>query len=243
MNVVAIIQARTGSTRLPSKIFLDLCGNSLLFHVIDRLKPSKFINKIVVATTTASNDDKIQDWAIDNNVDCFRGSEENVLERYYFAAKKFNANIVVRITADDPFKDYRMIDNAIMILKDGNYDFVCNNNPVSYPEGLDVEVISMDALCQSYAKSTSKFEQEHVTQYIHKNKDKFKIYNLKNDKDLSYYRWTIDTKEDYIFTKEIYNFLYKKDRMFLTEDVYRLLEIEPNLLKINNEVKKSDLYK
>lgn len=243
MNVVAIVQARTGSTRLPNKIFCNLSGFSLLYHVVDRLKASKEINKIVIATTISSRDNSVEDWCIENYIDCYRGSEENVLKRYYDAAKEFKADIIIRVTADDPFKDFRIIDEAIKILKVNKFDFVCNNSPVSFPEGLDVEVLTMHALSNSFFNSTSNFEQEHVTQYIHRNKNFFKIFNIKNDKDLSYFRWTIDTKEDYLFVKEVYNNLYKKNSIFLPEDIYQLLDKNPLLLEINSEVKKSDLYK
>lgn len=243
MSVVAIIQARTGSTRLPNKIFLKLTDSSLLSHVVNRLRPSKEIDKIVVATTISSQDNSVEEWCIQNHIDYYRGSENNVLERYYHAAKKFNAEIIIRVTADDPFKDFRLIDKAIKILKENKYDFVCNNNPVSFPEGLDVEALTMDSLSKSFLNSTSNFEKEHVTQYIHRNKNKFRIFNIKNDKDLSSYRWTIDTEEDYLFAKEIYNNLFRSNKIFLPEDIYQLLENKPLLLKINSRVKKSDLYK
>lgn len=243
MNVVAIIQARTGSTRLPNKIFLKLANASLLSHVVNRLRPSKEIDKIVIATTTASKDDSVEEWCLKNSLDYFRGSENNVLDRYYHTAKKFNADIIIRVTADDPFKDYRLIDQAVKIMKDKNYDFVCNNNPVSFPEGLDVEVLSKDALSKSFFNSTSNFEKEHVTQYIHRNKNSFKIFNIKNVKDFSFNRWTIDTEDDYLFAIEIYNRLFNINNIFLTEDIYQLLDENPQLLQINNAVKKSDLYK
>jgi spore coat polysaccharide biosynthesis protein SpsF len=243
MNVVAIIQARTGSSRLPNKIFSKLNGFDLLYHIINRLKPSIEINKIVVATTNSVNDNSVEDWCIENFVDFYRGSEKHVLKRYYNAAIKFRADIIIRVTADDPFKDFRIIDKAIKIIKENKYDFVCNNSPVSFPEGLDVEVLTMNALTDSFINSISSFEQEHVTQYIHRNKQKFKIFNIKNDKNLSHFRWTIDTMEDYLFVKEVYDNLYKKNNLFLTEDIYELLKKKPLLLKINSKVKKSDLYK
>ncbi|CAA0158619.1 cytidylyltransferase domain-containing protein [Tenacibaculum maritimum] len=243
MNVLAIIQARTGSTRLPNKIFSKLGGKSFLYHVVERLRPSKEITDIIVATTTAKGDDKIEHWCSENKVNFFRGSEENVLERYYKAAKHFKADIVVRVTADDPFKDYRIIDEAITTLKEEGMDFVCNNNPVSFPEGLDVEVMTFDVLELSYNNAISDFEREHVTQHIHRNKNKFRIFNIINHKNLSNYRWTVDTKEDYIFAKKVYEELYDSRNIFLPEDIYKLLENNPDLMEINKEVGKSDLYK
>ena len=242
MNVIAIIQARTGSTRLPNKVFYELSGKPLLYHVVERIRPSSEIDKIVVATTKSKNDDLINNWAKENDVSCFRGSEENVLERYYYAAEKYNADLIVRITADDPFKDYRIIDNAVRIIKENNLDFVCNNNPVSFPEGLDVEVLTMNSLKKSFQNSTTKFEKEHVTQYIHLNKNKFKVFNIINNINLSYYRWTLDTLEDYNFIKLIYDNLYIKDEIFLPEEIYKLLEQKPFLLDINKNVTKSTLY-
>ncbi len=243
MNVVAIIQARTGSTRLPNKIFYKLSGYHLLYHVVERLKPSKEINHIVVATSIAVNDNSVEDWCLNNNINFFRGSEENVLKRYYDTAREYKADIIVRVTADDPFKDYRIIDKAINIIKKNKIDFVCNNNPVSYPEGLDVEVFTMDALTNSFLNSTSIYEQEHVTQYINRNKSIFKTFNIKNHKNLSHYRWTLDTIEDYLFAKEVYSYLYKKESVFLTEDIYKLIDKKPLLLEINKDVPKTNLYK
>lgn len=243
VKVIAIIQARTGSTRLPNKIFCDLGGFPLLHHVIERLKPSKRLTEIVVATTKNVKDDSIMNWCNKNNVKCFRGSEENVLERYYMTADYFDADIIVRVTADDPFKDYRLIDKAIKVLQSKKMDFVCNNNPASFPEGLDVEVLTFDSLKRSFESSVSEFEKEHVTQYIHRNKNEFRIYNIENDTNLSHYRWTLDTKEDYQFVLEIYNRLYKKNNNFLTEDIYQILIEEPELIKINELVQKSQMYK
>lgn len=242
MNVIAIVQARTGSTRLPNKVFYELSGKPLLYHVVQRIRLSSEIDKIVVATTKSKNDDLINNWAKENGVSCFRGSEENVLERYYYAAEKYNADLIVRITADDPFKDYRIIDNAVRIIKENNLDFVCNNNPVSFPEGLDVEVLTMNSLKKSFQESTTKFEKEHVTQHIHLNKNKFKIFNIVSNINLSHYRWTLDTLEDYNFTKLIYENLYNKDEIFLTEEIYKLLDQKPFLLDINKNVTKSTLY-
>lgn len=243
IKVGAIIQARRGSTRLRDKVFLDLEGKPLLEHVISRLKSSKLLNEIIIATTTAADDDLIESWCSTKNVKIFRGSEENVLRRYYEAAKKFNIDIIVRITADDPFKDYRLIDEAVELLIENNLDFVCNNSPVSYPEGLDVEVMTFGALEKSYLNAISDFDKEHVTQYIHKNKNNFNVFNIENDEDLSSHRWTLDTSEDYEFAKRIYTELYKDGEIFLREEIFDLLQKTPSIMELNKKVKRSNLYR
>jgi spore coat polysaccharide biosynthesis protein SpsF len=243
MKIVAIIQARINSSRLPNKVLLDLSGKSLLEHVVLRLKPSKKINKIVVATTTRLHDDQIKDLCKRLEIDCYRGSENNVLERYFEASEFFKADIIIRITADDPFKDYRIIDNAIDILIEKKLDFVCNNNPPTFPEGLDVEVITFKALKNSYLNATIDFQREHVTQYIHQNQSKYKIYNIQNASNLSDYRWTIDTLEDFTFARKVYDKLYVNNEIFLTEQILALLQNEPALKLINANVAKSDMYK
>ncbi len=243
MKTAAIIQARTGSTRLPNKIFLELAEKPLIAHVVDRLKVSKLIDDTIIATTTNKNDDSIEKWAKDNMVSYFRGSEENVLKRYYDCAKKHDADIVVRITADDPFKDANLIDEAISLLINEELDFVCNNNPATFPEGLDVEVLTFKALEKSKKKADSDFEKEHVTQYIHKNINEFKVQNIANDVNLSFHRWTIDTKEDLNYTQAIYNELYNEDRIFTPQDIYKLLKNKPEISLINNTVKRSEMYK
>ena len=243
MKVVAIIQARVNSTRLPNKVFLDLKGKVLLEHVVKRLNPSKKINEIAIATTVHKADDVIEKFCIQNELICFRGSENNVLERYYFSAVSMKADVIVRVTADDPFKDFRIIDEAIDILVKGNYDFVCNNNPATFPEGLDVEVVRLEALKRSYELAESNFQKEHVTQYIHQNKNKFKTFNIKSEVDLSEKRWTIDTIEDYKFVRSIYDNLYIDNEIFLTQEILTFLRKNPDLELMNLKVKRSEMYK
>jgi spore coat polysaccharide biosynthesis protein SpsF len=243
VKVAAIIQARRGSTRLPDKVFLELSNKPLLEHVVERLKKADLLQEIIIVTTDLPNDNLIESWANSNKISVFRGSENNVLERYYEAAKKFKVDVIVRITADDPFKDYRLVDEAVSVLIENKLDFVCNNNPVSFPEGLDVEVLTFNALEVSYNNVISDFDKEHVTQYIHKNKDKFNIANIQNDKDLSFYRWTLDTIEDYQFAQKIYSELYKEGDVFLREEIFDLLEKSPSIMELNSKVNRSDLYR
>lgn len=243
MNIVAIIQARLGSTRLPKKVFADLAGKPLIWHVINRLKYSDRINNIVLATTNSSKDDELANWAIKENVNLFRGSESNVLERFYFAAKHYSADIIVRITADDPFKDPAIIDKVIDKLLDENLDFAYNNNPPTFPEGLDTEVFTYNAIEKAYFHSKDDYEKEHVTQYFYKNSELFKQSNFENVNNISNLRWTIDTELDYEMTKQVYNVLYKNDSIFQTNDILRLLDERPEISRINIDVARSAMYK
>ncbi|MCP4157904.1 MAG: NTP transferase domain-containing protein, partial [bacterium] len=164
----AIIQARTGSTRLPGKVFLKLKGKPLIWHVVERLKGSREIDGILLATTENPNDQKLETWAVEHDVPVFRGSEADVLSRYYHAAQSVEAGTIVRITADDPFKDHQVMDRIIRFYRENQLDFAYNNNPATYPEGLDVEVFSFEALEKAHRESKEPFEREHVTQYFYR---------------------------------------------------------------------------
>jgi spore coat polysaccharide biosynthesis protein SpsF len=243
MNIVAIIQARLGSTRFPKKVFADLAGKPLIWHVINRLKYSDRINNIVLATTNSTTDDDLANWANIEHVNLFRGSENNVLERFYFAAKQYSADIIVRITADDPFKDPTIIDKVIDTLLDENLDFAYNNNPPTFPEGLDTEVFTYDAIEKAYFQSNDDYEKEHVTQYFYRNNEVFKQSNFRNVNDISNLRWTIDTELDYEMTKQVYNVLYREDSIFQMNDILRLLDEKPEISLINLDVARSAMYK
>jgi spore coat polysaccharide biosynthesis protein SpsF len=240
--IAAVVQIRMGSTRLPKKAFLDLCGQPLIYHVISRLKYCNSIDKIIVATTNSPSDDDIQAWCDANDIICFRGDEENVLKRFYDCAIANCLDIIVRITGDDPFKDFRLIDRAVDCIIASNLDFVCNNSPVTYPEGLDVEVITFNALKKIYQNALTSDHREHVTLYVHENISAFNTLNLSNGKDMSYHRWTIDYAEDYHFARVVYEELYTDGELFLTEDIYNLLSGNQTLQLINKNVNRSTLY-
>lgn len=185
MKVNAIIQARCGSTRFPNKVFADINGNPLIWHVVNRLTYAKTIDQIVIATTVNEKDDQIEAWCKENNITCFRGSENDVLNRYYSTSTAFPSDVVVRITADDPFKEPAVIDMVVNKLINEDYDHVTNNFPPSFPEGLDCEAFTFKALEESEKATHDSFEREHVTQYIYHNPDKFKIGNVSCEKNLS----------------------------------------------------------
>lgn len=244
MTTHAIIQARCGSTRFPNKVFADINGKPLIWHVVDRLANAKTIDKIVIATTTNAKDDKIEAWCKENNVAVFRGSEDDVLNRYYSASLAYPSDIVVRITADDPFKEPAVIDAVVSKLINEGYDHVTNNFPPSWPEGLDCEAFTFAALKESEETTHDSFEREHVTQYIYHNPDKFKIGNVASDVNLSGYRWTIDKEVDYEMVKAVYAHRDPKNTsILLLDEILEILKNNPEIAQINSSVERSAMYK
>lgn len=242
--IIVIVQARIGSTRLPGKVLMPLAGKSLISHVFDRLRPSSKVDRLVLATTTSPQDDILEQWAQDAGVDIYRGSEHDVLDRYYQAAKIYSPKIVVRITADDPFKDFRMLDEMLTVMEAQHLDFISNNNPPSFPEGMDIEIMTFATLERAAHEAREPLEREHVTQYIYRNKDQFKILNFDNGKnDLSSLRWTIDTISDMKMAEQVYTHLYSQNPLFQHEDILQLLEKKPIIAEINSGENRSAMYK
>lgn len=239
MKTVAIIQARIGSTRLPGKILKVLMGKTVLQHVIERVQQAGSIDKIIIATTILDQDNPVVDEAVKCGVNYFRGSENDVLARYYLAAKNNNADIIVRITSDCPLIDPIVTDEIVNFYKDKEvYDIVTNASgdlsKRTYPRGLDTEVFSFNALGKAYEQADKQHQREHVTPYIYENNPM--IYYYKNKIDYSMYRWTLDTEEDFELIKEIYGYLYKGKHDFYLQDVINLFAIHPELTKINAHV-------
>ncbi|WP_347834680.1 glycosyltransferase family protein [Gracilibacillus sp. JCM 18860] len=211
MKVVAIIQARMGSTRLPGKVLKKIKGGeTVLSHVINRVSKSKNVDNIVIATTIQKDDDQIVKEVTDLGYTVYRGSENDVLERYYQAILQSSANIIIRITSDCPLIDPIVIDEMVEVFINNNYSLVTNAGADAslrtFPRGLDVEIFSREALEKAYINATLPYQREHVTPYIYENEAS--IFYYKNKEDNSNHRWTLDTKEDYRLIEEIYNNLY-----------------------------------
>lgn len=236
---VAIIQARMGSSRLRGKVMMELCDKTVLDHVIQRVAQCKHIDEVVIATTTKEEDDVIAEEAIKCKASVYRGSENNVLERYYFAAKESHAETVIRITSDCPLIDSNIVDDVIKFYEENNYELVSNagdgEGQRTYPRGLDVEVFSMKALEKAYYNANIEYQLEHVTPYIYENTNQ--IYYYKQEQDYSNHRWTLDTKEDYELIKYIYNELYKGKQNFFLKEILELFKRKPEIYGINCEVK------
>lgn len=240
-KTVIIIQARLGSTRLPNKVLKDLCGSPVLWHVVNRVRQAKLVSEIIIATTTLPEDDAIRDFCEENNIKFYRGSSENVLSRYYEAAKKYKAETVIRITSDCPVIDPVLLDSMIEEYLNSNADYMSNSLVRTFPRGLDAEIFSFAALEKTYKEASKQYELEHVTPYIYRHPELFKLKNYANDTDLSFHRWTLDTDEDYKLISEIYNALYPVNKLFLWKDILKLFEMRPELLEINKHIEQKKL--
>lgn len=243
MKIVAIIQARMGATRLPGKMTMDLSGQPVIRRVFERVKLSRFINEIWLATTINPEDDILAEWAEQNKINYFRGSAEDVLDRFYHTALKAKADVIVRITGDCPLHDYQVIDKVFAAyLEDSSLEYVSNVNPPTYPDGLDTEVFSFEALKKSWQEAKLKSEREHVTPYIWKHPERFKIGNISHLEDLSFYRWTLDTSEDLIFLRLIFEELQKKQQFGHLAEVLTILQEHQDWLKINAQYRRNEGY-
>lgn len=246
LSFVAIVQARMASTRLPGKVLKIVKRKPLLEHLIDRLRFSKHIDKIVIATSVSKKDDAIEKLGKKLGVECFRGSENDVLDRYYQAAVEYDADVIVRITADCPVIDPVIVDKMINSYKKrlSEYDYFSNVFPKrTYPRGLDVEMFTFDALKEAWKNAVKKPDREHVTPYIYMHPEKFRIFNYKDKRDFSMYRWTVDTSEDLKLIREIYNALYRKGKLFKYDEILSMIKGKPELIKINETVKQKEYGK
>ena len=241
--IAAIIQARMGSTRLPGKVLIDIQGKPVLEHVIERVRKSRLVDDIIIATTDNEQDKAIIDFAKARGLYYYAGSEDDVLDRFYQAAQKFGAETIVRITPDDPFKDPEVIDKVIgyYLANKDKLDYVSNTIKPTYPEGLDVEVFSFVALERAWREAKMPSEREHVTPYIWNHPELFRLANIENDKDLSHLRWTLDYEEDLRLVREIYARLYH-GQVFLMKDILALLRVEPELARINQGITRNEGY-
>lgn len=237
MKTGIIIQARMTSTRLPGKVMLELCGRPVLKQLIERLKHAEHQIPIIIATTDNETDNVIADFAVKELLGLFRGSEEDVLSRYYLAAKNYDLDTVVRITSDCPLYDPFVLDEMLKLFRhEKDLDYLSNTlNNRTYPRGLDTEIFTFGALEKSYYEAKDADCREHVTPYICRNMDKFKLKEYLSLENHSELRWTLDTKEDYKLIQTIYQNLYDKnaDHFFSYQEVLEAYQTHPEWKKIN----------
>jgi len=235
MNIVAIIQARMGSSRLPGKVLKDLGGETVLGRVVRRLRRSRQISNIVVATTTEPRDELIVAECDRLQASYFRGAEQDVLDRYYQAARANAAEAVVRVTSDCPLIDPELVDETAEVFRDEHADYASNVIPRTYPRGLDTEVFTFDALDRAWREAREPHQREHVTPYLYEHPQMFKLTSLSGAADYSRYRWTLDTREDLELLRAIYSRFDGRDD-FSWQEALRLMEREPELAELNSQI-------
>jgi len=232
-----------GSSRLPGKVLADIAGKTMLQRIIERIAAAQSVDKVVVATTNTREDDILVDrLRKEETCDVFRGSVNDVLSRFYECANLHEAEIVIRVTADDPLKDPQIIDKAIDLLNtDLNLDYCSNTIEPSYPEGLDIEVMRFRALERAHVGAQLASEREHVTPYIWKHPDCFSILNFKSDRDLKDWRWTVDKPEDLEFVRRIYEEFGNRP-LVPYQDVIAWLDVNPQIRLINSGIRRNEGY-
>jgi spore coat polysaccharide biosynthesis protein SpsF len=234
MANIAVIQARMSSRRLPGKVAADLGGEPLLARVIARAQASRLVDDVVVAVADEPGREVIEQIAAKSQSATFPGSPSDVLDRTYRAAQSANADVVVRITSDDPFKDPAIIDDVLStLLDDPDTDYASNTLTPTFPEGLDVECMRFAALERAWAEAKKPSEREHVTPFIWKHPERFVLRNVRSIRDYSHLRWTIDYREDLLFARAVYEQL-APETLFGMNAVLELLAEHPELESINS---------
>jgi spore coat polysaccharide biosynthesis protein SpsF len=239
-DVTAIIQARMGSSRLPGKVLMILGGLAVIDHVVAQLQYSCRLSGIVVATTTSPSDDLLVEHLRARNIRFFRGSESDVLDRFYKCASCIGAKNIARITADCPLIDPQVVDATIELFERNQVMYASNIEPASFPDGLDVEVFSHEALEWSWREAAFSSEREHVTQYIRKHPELFSRAALESSVALSHLRWTLDRLEDYSFLTRVFEALPRRDGPVLMEQVLQVLQSMPEIESLNGHIDRNE---
>lgn len=242
-KVNIIIQARMGSTRLPGKILKPVLNRPLLSLLLERVRRVHAAHSIIIATTTNPNDDIIEQFCKKENVPFYRGSEEDVLDRYYQTALTYPTDIIVRITSDCPLIDPVLIDYALQLfLKQApNIDYLSNVQERTFPRGMDIEIFSFECLQKAAEKSNRPYDREHVTSYIYNHPEQFKLVNFAQEINQSSYRLTLDTAEDLRLITKIFETLYPTKKNFTLQDILKILQIHPDWMEINAHVKQKEV--
>jgi spore coat polysaccharide biosynthesis protein SpsF len=241
MNVVAIIQARMSSTRLPGKVLMPLAGTPVLGHVVQRARCARTIHQVVVATSTDASDDAIEAWCADHGVACHRGSLHDVLDRYHQTATAWGADAIVRITADCPALDPTIVDEVVQGFLDGGYEFY--GLAGEFPDGLDVTVFAATAIARAWREAKLPSEREHVGPYVEHHPEWFKCGGLRKFSGLQHLRWTLDEPRDFTFLQAVFDRLHRPGQPpFGAAEVLALLDREPALAQINSHIVRNEGY-
>ncbi len=236
--ILCIVQARSSSTRLPGKVLKPILGKPMILHELERLQRSKRIDKIVLATSQDESDKELADIVAGNDFEAYRGSLDDVLDRYYQCAKPYQPEHVVRITGDCPVIDWRVVDAVIeKHLAEGN-DYTSTSE--KYPDGLDTEIVRFSALEQAWKDARMSSEREHVTLYIRNHTAQFRCGQMACRQNLNRMRWTVDEPQDFEFIRQVYGELYEQNNDFSMQDILQLLERRPGMLAINQGIQRNE---
>jgi spore coat polysaccharide biosynthesis protein SpsF len=240
VSVLGILQARVSSSRLPGKVLKPILGRPMLRLQLDRLRRARSLDGLIVATSIDSSDDPIERLCAEAGIGCFRGSLDDVLDRFYRAALPFNPHHIVRLTGDCPLIDPELIDRLVEFYLAGDFDHAGNAVEPMFPDGLDAEVLRFATLEYAWRHASLPSHREHVTLFVHRQPERFRIGSLKNDVDLSHLRWTVDEPEDFELVRRIYEALYPRNPEFTTDDILRLLKERPELSTLNVGIRRNE---
>jgi spore coat polysaccharide biosynthesis protein SpsF len=239
-RTVALVQARVSSARLPGKVLLDIHGEPMLLRVVRRAGCAVSLDDVAVITSCHVDDDAIEEVCLKNKVSCFRGSLDDVLDRYYRAALHFHADVIVRITGDCPLLDPNVVDLVVQGFHEGSYDYFSNVLRCTYPDGLDTEVFHFKTLERTWKEASLKSEREHVTAFIYKHPEMFRLGNMEHPEDLSALRWTVDTIEDLEFVRAVYSGF--KEDLFGMNEIVDLIGKNPEIAELNMGRQRNEGY-
>jgi|SaaInlStandDraft_3_1057020.scaffolds.fasta_scaffold37017_2 spore coat polysaccharide biosynthesis protein SpsF len=238
MKTGIVVQARMTSTRLPGKVMKNILGRPMLSYLMERLKRVQNADDIIIATTTNREDEAIVEFCHSNGITCYRGSEHDVLSRYYEAAEASDLDVIVRITSDCPLIDPAVIEDLISCYIDEkeHLDYLSNTQLRTYPRGMDVEVFSFESLTTAHLEACEASEREHVTVHMYSCPTKYRIASSSLEIDHSEHRWTVDTPEDFEFVSAVFEEIYPENPLFTMEDVLSLVKKNPHLSEINAHI-------
>jgi spore coat polysaccharide biosynthesis protein SpsF len=241
--IAAIVQARMGSTRLPGKVLKKISGEPMLWHLVNRVKKSRYIDTVIIAATEDKKDEAIEIFANEYHLGIYRGSENDIVDRYYNAARKYDADVIVRIWGDCPLIDPEIIDKTIEQFLSYNANYANNSNPPTFPFGMTIEIYSFSTLERIWKETNDPFFREYPFEYIYANKESFKTVYVKNDVDLSDIHLTVDYIEDFELITKIFEELYSERLVFNMKDILDLIDKHPELRAINIGLRRNIEYK
>ena len=234
-TTIAILQARMSSTRFPGKELAPLAGKPMIIQQLERIKRSELLDGIVVATSIDASDDELADLLQREGYEVYRGSLDDVLDRFIGVIDRYQPDVVVRLTADCPLVSSQVLDLVISTFLNSKNDYVSNTLTPTFPDGLDIEVVSAKVLQEVNRISEDAHEREHVTLGVYRRPKQFAIENVAGERDLSSLRWTVDVPEDLIFVESVYLELYEKNPNFEVDDILELLDRHPNLSRTSQD--------